>query len=59
EEMRQAMLDIFEEAGASHFQIGKTYRYGKTLKPDVKALLKGIKSQLDPDNRINPGALGV
>lgn len=59
EEMRQAMLDIFEEAGASHFQIGKTYRYGKTLKPEVKALLKGIKSQLDPDNRINPGALGV
>jgi len=59
EEMRQAMLDIFEEAGAAHFQIGKTYRYGKTLKPETKALLKGIKNQLDPDNRINPGALGV
>lgn len=59
EEMRQEMLDIFEEAGAAHFQIGKTYRYGKTLKPETKALLKGIKNQLDPDGRINPGSLGV
>ncbi|MEM7569078.1 MAG: FAD-binding oxidoreductase [Pseudomonadota bacterium] len=59
EEMRQAMLDIFEEVGSGHFQIGKTYRYGKTLKPDVKGLLKALKSELDPDNRINPGALGL
>lgn len=59
EEMRQEMLDIFEEAGAAHFQIGKTYRYGKTLKPETKALLKGIKSIVDPDARINPGALGI
>lgn len=59
EEIRQAMLDAFEDVGAAHFQIGKTYRYSKTLKPEMKALLKGIKSQLDPDGRINPGALGV
>lgn len=59
EEMRQAMLDIFEEAGSAHFQIGKTYRYSKTLNKDTKALLKGIKNQVDPDGRINPGSLGL
>ncbi|MEM1020884.1 MAG: FAD-binding oxidoreductase [Pseudomonadota bacterium] len=59
EEMRQAMLDLFEGYGAGHFQIGKTYRYGKTLMPGTKALLKAIKAEVDPDNRINPGSLGI
>ncbi|MEO0412822.1 MAG: FAD-binding oxidoreductase [Pseudomonadota bacterium] len=59
EEMRQEMLDLFEEVGSGHFQIGKTYRYGKTIKPEMKGLLKALKTELDPDNRINPGALGL
>jgi len=59
ERARQGILDIFSAYGAAHFQIGRTYPYAETRSPTFKALLSSIKSALDPDNRINPGSLGL
>jgi D-lactate dehydrogenase (cytochrome) len=58
-EARDAILDVFEKHGAAHFQIGRTYRYAQTREPATLAVLKAIKSVLDPKNLMNPGVLGL
>lgn len=59
DEVRGKILDIFERFGATHFQIGRTYRFAQTREPVTWALLKAIKAHLDPDHRMNPGVLGL
>lgn len=56
---RQGILEIFARYGAAHFQIGRTYPYLSTRSESSKHLLSSIKQILDPDNRVNPGALGL
>ena len=56
---REKILDIFESFGATHFQIGRTYRYAQTRDPMTLALLKAVKSYVDPKGLMNPGALGL
>lgn len=56
---RARILDIFESAGAAHFQIGRTYRYAQTRDPAQWALLRAIKAALDPKDLMNPGVLGL
>ncbi len=58
-EIREKILDIFEKHGATHFQIGRTYRYAQTRDPMTLALLRAIKSYVDPKGLMNPGALGL
>jgi D-lactate dehydrogenase (cytochrome) len=58
-ETREAVLDIFEKYGATHFQIGRTYRYAQTRDPMTLALLKAVKAYVDPKGLMNPGALGL
>lgn len=53
------IVNLFYEHGASHFQIGRTYRYRDSLDPRADALLLAIKRELDPDGRMNPGSLGL
>jgi D-lactate dehydrogenase (cytochrome) len=57
--LREGILDIFEAHGATHFQIGRTYRYAQTREPMTLALLKAIKAHVDPKGLMNPGALGL
>lgn len=57
-ELRQSVIDIFARHGASHFQIGRTYPYRSALDPATRALVDAIKAVLDPEGRVNPGALG-
>jgi D-lactate dehydrogenase (cytochrome) len=57
--LREKILDIFQAHGATHFQIGRTYRYAQTRDPIALGFLKAIKSYVDPTGTMNPGALGL
>ena len=56
--VRQAVVDCFHDFGAASTQIGRTYRYFDALKPAPRQMLCSIKATVDPDNLMNPGALG-
>jgi FAD/FMN-containing dehydrogenase len=57
--LKKGLVDLFFEHGAAHFQIARTYRYLDSLDPAAKALLGALKLHLDPQHRLNPGALGL
>ena len=57
--MREELLQAFSEMGAAHLQVGKEYIYKGALQPESFALLQSIKAFVDPENRINPQALGL
>ncbi len=59
ESVRQEIVALFAEHGAASNQIGKTYPYFQSLNSETKTLLLDLKRSLDPDNRMNPGALGI
>ena len=58
-EIKGRILDLCVKNGASHFQIGKDYPYLPTRKPEVRRLLESFKQLVDPDDLMNPGALGL
>lgn len=58
-ELRQRILDIFWQVGASHLQVGKTYPYLRGRQPEAERLLREFKGSVDPNNLMNPGALGL
>jgi len=57
--VRGELIDLFAKFGAQSNQIGRTYRYADVLRPESLALLKGVKRTVDPEGRMNPGALGL
>lgn len=59
EHLRQRVIAIFGEVGGVHFQIGRTYPLAQRSDPAAWALLSAIKAHLDPQRRMNPGALGL
>jgi FAD/FMN-containing dehydrogenase len=58
-ELRKNLVAIFTKHGGVHMQIGKDYPYRQTRQPNTYALLEDIKAAVDPDGRVNPGALGL
>ena len=58
-EMKNRILDVFAEFGATHMQLGKAYPYMRGREENAGGLLKVIKKQLDPDGLMNPGGLGL
>lgn len=56
-QLRQEIVAIFARHGAASNQIGRTYPYASILRPQSRALLESIKRTLDPNGRMNPGAL--
>ena len=57
--LRGDLATAFMEQGAVSFQLGKFYRYQEGLEPTAAGLLRELKALLDPDGRMNPGALGL
>lgn len=57
--LREGMIDVFRALGATHMQIGRVYPYLESRSPEVRALLKALKDQLDPQGLMNPGSLGL
>ena len=56
-ELRKKIQQIFVASGAIHMQVGKSYPYMEGRQAEAAELLRQIKSSLDPDRRMNPGAL--
>ncbi len=54
-EARRQLRDVLDLAGCVHIQPGKYYR--PPLAPAAQMMLAQIKTLLDPENRMNPGAL--
>ena len=59
QQLRERLVAYFAEIGAASNQIGKTYLYGTSLLPSTRALVTAVKQAVDPDGRMNPGALGL
>jgi FAD/FMN-containing dehydrogenase len=57
--LRGELADVFMQRGAVSFQIGKFYRFQQGLEPSAAKLLGALKQMLDPERRMNPGALGL
>ena len=55
----KAFVELVHKHGGTHFQLGRLYPYVVNREPGAGALLRTIKQWLDPDNIINPGALGL
>ena len=59
ESLRRALADRLHELGATCFQVGKVYPYSRNRDSGQWQLLRKVKGALDPDTRMNPGALGL
>ncbi len=59
DDLKHALKDLFHEHGATHFQLGKFYHYRKGRNESSLSLLDAIKTQVDPQGLMNPGALGM
>jgi FAD/FMN-containing dehydrogenase len=58
-ELRGQLTALFLERGATHLQIGRTYRYREGLRPEAWHLLEAIKRSVDSRGLVNPGSLGL
>lgn len=59
ERLKTRIIEIFSDHGAAHIQIGKLYPFMNDRDNSNASLLRQMKTVLDPDNIINPGALGL
>jgi D-lactate dehydrogenase (cytochrome) len=58
--LRDELRDLFDSLGGLHLQIGKYYPYeGMMNNAGLASLARGIKQVVDPQGRMNPGALGI
>jgi glycolate oxidase len=57
--LKGELIDLYDSHGAVHFQLGRAYPYAGRIAPEPAALVKAIKSALDPQGVIAPGVLGL
>lgn len=57
--LRSELLVLFDQAGAASNQLGRTYGYVGKMAPETRALLVALKAELDPQDLMNPGVLGL
>ena len=58
-EMKQGIIDCVYECGGIHMQIGKAYPYTRERDAGAIAMVRSLKSHVDPKGLMNPGALGL
>ncbi len=58
-QMKQEIIELMHRHGAVHFQIGKLYPYLEDRNAAAEKLLRDIKHAVDPQQGMNPGALGL
>ena len=58
-DLRQKVLDIFEDMGAAHLQIARTYPLKQSHDTAAWEMLKAIKAEVDPRGLMNPGSLAL
>ena len=57
--IKTELADVFMALGATHYQLGKAYRYYEGLKPEALATMLQLKAVFDPDGILNPNVLGL
>ena len=57
--LREDVVATLHSFGAVHLQIGRLYPFARDLAETPRNILRKLKLELDPDNRMNPGALGL
>lgn len=58
-QLKDELADLFRDSGAVHLQVAKAYHYADGLKPEALGLVRSLKAIVDPEGRMNPGALGL
>lgn len=56
---RRKLGAVMDGYGAVHAQIGRYYALAPRMEAGAADLLRRVKAMLDPDGRMNPGALGL
>lgn len=59
ERLRVQLVELMAAHGGAHLQIGRAYPYLRGRSPEFPAFLRQLKAATDPDNLLNPGALGL
>lgn len=57
--LRAAIVTIFGAQHAVHLQLGRLYPFAERIDPAAWGVLRAVKAAVDPDGRMNPGALGL
>jgi len=57
--MKHDVIDLMHAHGGAHLQIGKVYPLLDGRNAASVTLLRAIKAALDPQDILNPGALGL
>jgi FAD/FMN-containing dehydrogenase len=58
-DLRRRLIDVLDKAGASHFQIGRSYAGHPGVPAAARQVWATLKQRFDPDHIMNPGALGL
>jgi FAD/FMN-containing dehydrogenase len=57
--IREDLIALWRDNGCAHLQIGKTYPFLETRRPEPLALLTALKRHVDPHGRMNPKSIGL
>ena len=57
--LRAEVIETLQASGAVHLQIGRVYPFSRDIAAPPLEALRALKQKLDPERRMNPGALGL